>query len=330
MALVDGVWSDSTRSLNIDSTFTYERDGNSWIAGWKSRQQMTPKAPNSDLTFCASTMHTNTTGRSTDADSNCDEVSVHSSDTSGSEEYALYGPYMTDLSAGQWYQADFRIKIDSYTGGAIDRVLLLDSFVYPKGTIAHEIVKGSEVTEGVYQNYSLKFQNPDSDMREFRVRVYNNADVTFDTVTLREAPPPPVTTKFTYESEDMPSAVPSSNVIDAAASEQAARASASIGHMVYGPYTTEQGVGDYKATFYIKNSGNGTGFLAAIDAYNSNGLASKSLSFKIVQGSELTSTGYTPIIVNFTRTDTDGTMEYRVKNIGGTELTVDRIVVEQV
>jgi archaellum component FlaG (FlaF/FlaG flagellin family) len=100
--------------------------------------------------------------------------------------------------------------------------------------------------------------------------------------------------------------------------------------MVYGPYTTEQGAGDYKATFYIKNSGNGTGFLAAIDAYNSNGLASKSLSFKIVQGSELTSTGYTPIVVNFTRTDTDGTMEYRVKNIGGTELTVDRIVVEQV
>ena len=322
-------WADSDRSLNIDSPFTFEQDGNTWTPGVKRNVQMTPGAPNFDTVICASTMHTNSGERIVDTTSECSEV-IKDVAGGAEEAYMTYGPYISGLSVDQWYQVDFKVKIENITGAGTDPVFSIDTFVYPAGTLAFELFRINDVTEGGYATYSFNFKNPDSEKREFRVKTYNNADISIDTVMFTEIAPP-ATGTFTYESEDAFSAVQASNIVDTGASEGIARSSSSIGHIVYGPYSTEQTAGDYTATFYLQNTGGATGDIVVVDVYNSKGSSgNRSIVYKIVNDSELSTSVYTPVTLNFTRSDEVGTLEFRVKNLQTNEVRSDVIIVERV
>jgi hypothetical protein len=328
-------WVDSSRSLNMDSPFTYELDGNTWTSGWLRNLQMTPGTHNDlrdgsgNMVFCASTMHTNVGNVATDgaASDICgDEVMYYSGDGSGNEAYVSYGPYLDGLTVGQWYQADYRIKVQNNAAG--EKSLLLDSSVFPEGADNYEFYYLPTAT--LYKTYTVKFQKGVDNLHEFRVRTYNKSDIYVDSVTVKEITPPP--SEITYQSEDMPSAIASTVISDAQASNGTARSGDTTGFLTFGPYSQDQiERGSYEATFYIKNEGGATGFVGAVDVFQSFGAESKSLAFNIIDDTEVATGSYTAVTLPFELVDqSQGSLEFRIKILQENTFVADKVVVTKV
>lgn len=97
-------------------------------------------------------------------------------------------------------------------------------------------------------------------------------------------------------------------------------------YVVFGPYTTDQKPGSYIALFRLKVADNTIGqVVAEIDAAEAPKF--KNVATRKLRGIDFSKANtYQEFAIPFKRTE-EGTMEYRVFYLGGTDLTIDRVTV---
>ena len=254
--------------------------------------------------------------------------------TSNNAGYMVYGPYGDDQPADNIYTAKFRLKTRN---NSIDApVATID--VHNNGgpsTFVWKDIKGTDFSaNNEWQEFDLNFNRLPGGNMEFRVWFHDLADVLVDKIDIV----PFDDASVVYQAEDMFMKDGVSEIVDDvdAINGQAVMSSAdnvicdtfaNYCFVVFGPYSVDQGVGNYEATFRIKHGPVTTGgALARIEADNNGG----SGDYVVRDINQIDfGTEYTDVTLNFYRTG-EGNMEYRVFTYNNADIYVDQITVNRI
>lgn len=231
----------------------------------------------------------------------------------------LYGPYVTTFPAGQ-LTTTFKMKIDAITG-TNDNVVTLDVRDATTGVIltTFDVYRNQFKAGGVYQDFSLTYNNVAGHQLEFRANYKDKASINIDKVT--------TTTRLgRYEAEG--AVLGHATGRSSGDGWQASPSLDATTHMVYGPYDANVPIGNRKVTFRLKTDNNALGALpiAGIDVRDSTtGLNLASLDVTSQQFT--TANQYQDFSLTFNQTALNHPLEYRVYFHKNATLTVDKITI---
>jgi hypothetical protein len=170
---------------------------------------------------------------------------------------------------------------------------------------------------GVYQDFSLSYENVAGHQLEFRADYKDRAAINIDKVT--------TTTRLgQYEAEGAWMAHHAGR--SSGDGWQASSSLDAAGHMVYGPYDAQVPVGNRKVTFRVKTDNNSLGaqVVATVDVRdNSTGAVLASMDLTSQQFAA--ANRYQDFSLGFQQTVTNRVLEYRVHFPRTATITVDRI-----
>ncbi|MDC0707054.1 GxGYxYP family putative glycoside hydrolase [Stigmatella sp. ncwal1] len=235
------------------------------------------------------------------------------------EGLMLYGPYVTSFPAGQ-LTTTFKMKIDAVTG-TNDLVATLDVRDATTGTVltAFDVYRSHFKAGGIYQDFSLTFNNTAGRSLEFRAHYKDKAAINIDKVT--------TTTRLgQYEAEGAVLAHHAGRI--SGDGWQASLSLDAAGHMVYGPYDANVPVGTRKLTFRLKTDNNSLGaqVLATLDVRN--GTTGATVASMDLTAQQFTAANqYQDFSLTFHQTAINQPLEYRVYFHKRSTLTVDKITV---
>ncbi|WP_233261526.1 GxGYxYP domain-containing protein [Vitiosangium sp. GDMCC 1.1324] len=231
----------------------------------------------------------------------------------------LYGPYVTTFPAGQ-LTTTFKMKIDVITGNN-DNVVTLDVRDATTGSVltAFDVYRNQFKANGLYQDFSLTYNNVAGHQLEFRANFKDTAAINIDKVT--------TTTRIgQYEAEGAVQAHRVGRV--SGDGWQASPSLDAADHMLYGPYDANVPVGTRKVTFRLKTDNNSLGAqsLASIDVRD--GTTGTVLTSMEVTAQQFTAINqYQDFSLSFTQTTINHPLEYRVYFYKRATITVDKVVI---
>ncbi|ATB27180.1 GxGYxYP domain-containing protein [Melittangium boletus] len=235
------------------------------------------------------------------------------------EGMMLYGPYVTTFPAGQ-LTTTFKIKIDVVTGNN-DPIVTLDVRDATTGVVltAFDVYRHQFKANGLYQDFSLTYQNVAGHQLEFRANYKDRATVNIDKVT--------TTTRIgQYEAEGAVQAHHAGR--PTGDGWQAAPSLDPVGHMVYGPYDANVPVGARKVTFRVKTDNNSLGAQAVARIDVRDGVTGQSLAEMELTSQQFAAANqYQDFGLSFHHTTINHPLEYRVYFHGKTTLTVDKVTI---
>ncbi|WNG17530.1 hypothetical protein [Cystobacter fuscus] len=230
----------------------------------------------------------------------------------------LYGPYVTTFPAGP-LSTTFKMKIDVNTGNN-DHVVTLDIRDATTGLVltSFDVYRHQFKAAGVYQDFSLTYENVAGHQLEFRADYKDKAAINIDKVT--------TTTRLgQYEAEGAVVAHHAGR--SSGDGWQASPSLDAAGHMVYGPYDAQVPVGPRKVTFRVKTDNNSLGaqVVATVDVRdNTTGAVLASMDLTSQQFSAAHQ--YQDFRLGFQQTALNRVLEYRVHFPRTATITVDRIM----
>jgi len=236
-----------------------------------------------------------------------------------SEGMMLYGPYVATFPAGQ-LTTTYKMKIDVVTGNN-DLIVTLDVRDATTGLVltAFDVYRNQFKANGIYQDFSLTYNNIAGHQLEFRALYKDKASLNIDKVT--------TTTRIgQYEAEGAVLAHHAGRV--SGDGWQASSSLDAVGHMVYGPYDANVPVGARKVLFRLKTDNNALGsqVIATIDVRDgTTGTAVASMDLTSQQFAAVNQ--YQDFSLAFNQTTINHVLEYRVYFHKKATLTVDKIII---
>lgn len=236
--------------------------------------------------------------------------------------HMIYGPYVTTISGGK-NQAFFRLKVDNNTVNN-DNVVCIDVYDSTAGTalIYKDITRKQFNAAGVYQTFTLYFNNTAGHSLEFRVYWYGSVYTKVDFVGNEIK-------NYTYEAEENQLSHATGR-LDGDGWLCQTGIDAGNRHMIYGPYLSNIPSGLNRAFYNMKvdnNTANNDN-IATIDVRDNttgNVLASKTITRK-----QFNSSGsYQTFYLDFNQIE-GHSLEFRVYWHGTSYLKVDKVGVEDV
>ncbi len=239
--------------------------------------------------------------------------------------HLIFGPY-NDLPIGN-YRIKYIIKTDD---NSIDnKILTLDinTLNAVEETKIKEI-KGSDFKNiNKYQAFNIWItRNQETGKMEYRAFYHGGSQIVIDNIIIIPE------NKIRYEAEDLLT-TNSQIVIDEEASGSKIRqilvGDNDQGWSQFGPYTTEQKPGNYRATFRLRTKNNSsTEPITKIDVFNANGFGEE--AGREILGIDFTGNNtWQEFSTDFTRTD-EGTMEYRIYFYDLADIDIDWVDIEKI
>jgi len=249
--------------------------------------------------------------------------------------FVLYGPYTDDQPAGDTYTAKFMLKTRNNSIASPIARIDINNNGGPSPYVFKDI-KGTDFNaNNTWQEFSINFNRLTGGNMEYRVWFYDLADVLVDKVSIV----PFDNASVTYQAESMFTKNGVSSVIDDASAQggKAVKANknnnicttfADYCYVVFGPYTVDQGPGNYQVTFRMKHSPVTalSAPIARIEALNNGG--SGDFVVKDITRSDF-GTDYSDVSLTFYRTG-EGNMEYRVFTYNQADIYVDQVTVTRI
>lgn len=238
--------------------------------------------------------------------------------------HMLYGPY-NDLASGN-YEVVFVTKVSDNT--ISNNVVTFDvNNTFGTDHYKRKVMRGTDFsTNNVWLGLGIGFSRIDAGVMEYRAFYEGNTTVTIDNVIVIAK------NKVRYEAEDLYGAT-GVIVNDVGASDGQIRQARAIDHaegwIQFGPYTTDQVAGSYRATFHLKtNDKSNVNNVARISVFNAGGSGvEQALDIK---GTDFAANNtWQDFTLDFDRVN-EGSMEFRVYFYDTNDVSVDWVEVGRI